>query len=62
MISKEEIADVKLLDVLLEQAHEGNALNGLMLQNPTCMGFFACIDVSLSSRFSPAWAGYLTYL
>ena len=38
-ISKKEIADVKLWDVLLEQAHESISLNELVLQNLTCIGF-----------------------
>ena len=38
-ISKDEIEDMRLWDILLEQAHEGISMNGLKLQNPTHMGF-----------------------
>ena len=38
-ISKEEIEDVKLWDTLLDQAYKGISLNGLVLRNPTHMGF-----------------------
>ena len=38
-LSKEEIEDVMLWDTLLEQAHKGISMNGLVLINPTHMGF-----------------------
>ena len=38
-IPKEEIEDVKLWDILLEQAYNGISMNGLVLRNPTHMGF-----------------------
>ena len=38
-LSKEEIEDVMLWDTLLEQAHKGISMNGLVLRNPTRMGF-----------------------
>ena len=38
-LSKEEIEDAVLWNVLLEQAHQGISMNELVLQNPTRMGF-----------------------
>ena len=35
----EEIEDAMLWDVLLEQAHQGISINGLVLRHPTSMGF-----------------------
>ena len=33
-----EIENMILYDILLEQAHTGISMNGLVLRNPTCMG------------------------
>ena len=38
-ISKDEIEDVRLCDILLEKTHEGIFMNGLVLQNSTHIGF-----------------------
>ena len=36
---KEEIEDAVLWEELLVQAHQGISMNGLVLRNPTCIGF-----------------------
>ena len=38
-LTKEEREDAMLWDILLEQAHQGISMNGLVLQNPTFMEF-----------------------
>ena len=46
-LSNKEIEDVILWDILLEQAHQGIFMNGLVLRNPTRMGFFDSCPLGL---------------
>ena len=46
-LSKEEIEDTMLWDVLPEQAHQGISMNGLVLRNPTHMEFSDSLPLGL---------------
>lgn len=56
-ISKEEIEDVKLWDTLLDQAYDGISMNGLVLRNPSRIGFseFCLLGLGEFTYGSQGW-------